>query len=89
MEEPLLSLYLRAVGRTTRIINGKEEAIFIPTVGKHNIYNAMAAILVGLTLGMKLEDIKLGFNRGDNNEVFYYKEKNGKEISRRIGIFAD
>ena len=42
------------------IINGKEEAIFIPTVGKHNIYNAMAAILVGLTLGMKLEDIKLG-----------------------------
>ena len=42
------------------IINGKEEAIFIPTVGKHNIYNAMAAILVGLTLGMELEDIKLG-----------------------------
>ena len=42
------------------IIDGKEEAIFIPTVGKHNIYNAMAAILVGLTLGMKLEDIKLG-----------------------------
>ena len=42
------------------IIGGKEEAIFIPTVGKHNIYNAMAAILVGLTLGMELEDIKLG-----------------------------
>ena len=42
------------------IIDGKEEAIFIPTVGKHNIYNAMAAILVGLTLGMELEDIKLG-----------------------------
>lgn len=42
------------------IINGKEEAIFIPTVGKHNIYNAMAAILVGLILGMELEDIKLG-----------------------------
>ncbi|MBP3906705.1 MAG: UDP-N-acetylmuramoyl-tripeptide--D-alanyl-D-alanine ligase [Peptostreptococcaceae bacterium] len=42
------------------IIDGKEEAIFIPTVGKHNIYNAMAAILVGLILGMELEDIKLG-----------------------------
>ncbi len=42
------------------MINGKVENIFIPTVGKHNIYNAMASILVGLTLNMSLEDIKLG-----------------------------
>ena len=28
-------------------IDGKKEEIFIPTVGEHNIYNAMAAILVG------------------------------------------
>ena len=41
-------------------IDGKEEEIFIPTVGKHNIYNAMASILVGLSLGMNLEDIKTG-----------------------------
>ena len=41
-------------------INGKEEEIFIPTVGKHNIYNAMASILVGLSLGMDLSDIKAG-----------------------------
>ncbi|MGL5717468.1 MAG: UDP-N-acetylmuramoyl-tripeptide--D-alanyl-D-alanine ligase [Paraclostridium sp.] len=42
------------------VIEDKEEKIYIPTVGKHNIYNAMAAILVGLTLNMELEDIKLG-----------------------------
>ena len=42
------------------IVNGKEEEIFIPTVGKHNIYNAMASILVGLSLGMDLSDIKAG-----------------------------
>ena len=36
------------------------DMIFIPTVGKHNIYNAMASILVGLSLGMDLSDIKAG-----------------------------
>ena len=30
-----------------KFIDGKKEEIFIPTVGEHNIYNAMAAILVG------------------------------------------
>lgn len=42
------------------IINGKKEEFFIPTVGKHNIYNAMAAILVGLNLNMTIEEIKDG-----------------------------
>ena len=42
------------------IIDGKEEEIFIPTVGEHNIYNAMSAILVGMRLGISLEDIKQG-----------------------------
>ncbi|WP_250672747.1 UDP-N-acetylmuramoyl-tripeptide--D-alanyl-D-alanine ligase [Paraclostridium ghonii] len=42
------------------MINNKKEYIYIPTVGKHNIYNAMAAILVGLRLGMDLKDIKDG-----------------------------
>ena len=41
-------------------INGKKEEFFIPTVGKHNIYNAMAAILVGLNLNMTIEEIKDG-----------------------------
>jgi len=42
------------------IIDGKEEEIFIPTVGEHNIYNAMSAILVGMSLGFSLEEIKKG-----------------------------
>lgn len=41
-------------------IDGKEEEIFIPTVGEHNIYNAMAAILVGKELNISLDDIKCG-----------------------------
>ena len=41
-------------------IDGKKEEIFIPTVGEHNIYNAMAAILVGRELNISLEDIKCG-----------------------------
>ena len=42
------------------IVDGKKEEFFIPTVGKHNIYNAMAAILVGINLNMTIEEIKEG-----------------------------
>lgn len=41
-------------------INGKKEEIFIPTVGEHSIYNAMAAILVGISLELTIEEIKSG-----------------------------
>ena len=41
-------------------IDGKREEIFIPTVGEHNIYNAMAAILVGIELNISLDYIKSG-----------------------------
>lgn len=44
------------------MINGKKEEIFIPTVGEHNIYNAMSAILVGITLGLNLDEIKTGLS---------------------------
>lgn len=42
------------------IIDGKNEEFYIPTVGEHNIYNAMAAILVGKTLSLTLDEIKEG-----------------------------
>lgn len=42
------------------VIDGNKEEFFIPTVGKHNIYNAMAAILSGLNLNMTLDEIKEG-----------------------------
>ncbi|MGL5507316.1 MAG: UDP-N-acetylmuramoyl-tripeptide--D-alanyl-D-alanine ligase [Paraclostridium sp.] len=59
------------------MIDGKEEDIFIPTVGKHNIYNAMASILVGLTLNMKLEDIKLGLKEFTASKMRLDIFKNG------------
>ncbi|WP_343343608.1 UDP-N-acetylmuramoyl-tripeptide--D-alanyl-D-alanine ligase [Terrisporobacter petrolearius] len=42
------------------VIDGKRDEFFIPTVGKHNIYNAMAAILAGINMNMTLEEIKDG-----------------------------
>ena len=44
----------------TAVIDGNHEEFFIPTVGEHNIYNAMAAILVGINLNMTIEEIKEG-----------------------------
>lgn len=45
------------------VVDGKKEEFFIPTVGKHNIYNAMAAILVGINLNMTIEEIKNGLKK--------------------------
>ncbi|MCK8827137.1 UDP-N-acetylmuramoyl-tripeptide--D-alanyl-D-alanine ligase [Natroniella acetigena] len=36
------------------------EKIFIPTPGKYNVYNALAAISVGIALEFELKDIKIG-----------------------------
>lgn len=41
-------------------INGSEHSFRINVVGLHHIYNAMAAIICGLHLGMTLEDITKG-----------------------------
>lgn len=42
------------------IINDKEESFMVPTIGEHNILNAMSAILVGLELGLTLDEIRNG-----------------------------
>lgn len=46
----------------TCVIDNKEYDFIIPIVGEHNIYNAMAAILVGITLGISIEKIKQGLS---------------------------
>ncbi|MDQ5984103.1 MAG: UDP-N-acetylmuramoyl-tripeptide--D-alanyl-D-alanine ligase [Eubacteriales bacterium SKADARSKE-1] len=38
--------------------NGKQETIKIPVIGKHNVYNALAAIAVGVNLGISIEKLK-------------------------------
>ncbi len=42
------------------VIENEKHFIKVPTVGKHNIYNAMAAILVGKGIGLTIEEIKIG-----------------------------
>ncbi len=42
------------------MLDGKVEEFTIPAIGKHNIYNAMSAVLVGQTLNISLDDIKSG-----------------------------
>lgn len=41
-------------------ISNKVEEFTIPSIAKHNIYNAMAAILVGLHLNLSISEIKEG-----------------------------
>ncbi len=41
-------------------IDGDDVDFEIPTMGEHNVYNAMSAILVGLNLKMSIEEIRLG-----------------------------
>lgn len=43
------------------IMNEKYK-IELPTTGKHNIYNAMAAIAVGIEMGINIESIKKGLS---------------------------
>ena len=38
-------------------------AVSLPTVGIHNVYNALAAIAVGWELGLKADEIKTGLGR--------------------------
>ena len=61
------------------MIDGKKEEFFIPTVGKHNIYNAMAAILVGINLNMTIEEIKKGLKN-------FQCTKNRLDIIKRDNI---
>lgn len=44
----------------TVIIMDKEEEFFIPLPGRHNVINSLAAIAVGLELGLNVEEIRVG-----------------------------
>ncbi|SDC14449.1 UDP-N-acetylmuramoyl-tripeptide--D-alanyl-D-alanine ligase [Melghirimyces thermohalophilus] len=44
-------------------MDGKRGTFFIPTWGKHNIYNALAAIGIARSLGSSLRKIKSGLQR--------------------------
>lgn len=42
------------------IIAGKQHTFFIPTFGKHNVYNALAAIGIASSMGVSISTIKKG-----------------------------
>ena len=46
----------------TCVIDEKDEFFEIPALGEHNILNAMCAILVGLELGLDIDEIKKGLS---------------------------
>lgn len=42
------------------LLNDNMENFFVPLIGIHNVYNALCAIAVGLTMNMEVERIKRG-----------------------------
>ncbi|WP_242967835.1 UDP-N-acetylmuramoyl-tripeptide--D-alanyl-D-alanine ligase [Tepidibacter mesophilus] len=51
------------------IVHNQKEEFFIPARGKHNIYNAMAAILTGIELGLSIDEIKKGLLNFKNGKM--------------------
>ncbi len=51
------------------IVHNQKEEFFIPARGKHNIYNAMAAILTGIELGLSMDQIKKGLLNFKNGKM--------------------
>lgn len=43
-----------------------KERIIIPTIGEHNVYNAMVAIAIGVCLGINIYDLKKGLLKFEN-----------------------
>lgn len=52
----------------------------IPTVGKHNVYNALAAIAVGVGLGMNFENISAGLSNFNASPMRLHIETIGEYV---------
>lgn len=51
------------------IVHNQKEEFFIPARGKHNIYNAMAAIVTGIEMGLDVNQIKKGLLNFKNGKM--------------------
>lgn len=63
MECDVRASAVRAAAFETHFIcrfGGREADFTLPIVGKHNVYNALAAIAVGTELGLTLEEMRAG-----------------------------
>lgn len=50
-------------------LNGNEERFSIPSKGMHNVYNAMAAMAVGIECGLSLDEIRRGLLQFENEKM--------------------
>ncbi|MBC8016426.1 MAG: UDP-N-acetylmuramoyl-tripeptide--D-alanyl-D-alanine ligase [Sporomusaceae bacterium] len=57
-----------------------EFSIHVPTIGKHNIYNALAAIAAGLEVGLTAEDISCGLRTFNASPMRLHVEAMGDYI---------
>ena len=57
-----------------------EFSAYIPTVGKHNVYNALAAISVGLELGLSFDNICSGLSNFNASPMRLHIEEMGDYI---------
>ena len=48
------------------LFNENCQKFEIPTLGEHHVYNALAAIAIGLSMGMNVEEIQEGLSRFEN-----------------------
>lgn len=48
------------------VFNGQKEHIKIPAIGIHNVYNALAALAIGTTLGIDILSLKAGMSNYKN-----------------------
>lgn len=65
-EDPGFDIYARRItpvdggNRFAAVFREREAEFFVPLPGRHNVINSLAAIAVGLELGMEVEEIRTG-----------------------------
>ncbi|MFZ5631876.1 MAG: UDP-N-acetylmuramoyl-tripeptide--D-alanyl-D-alanine ligase [Bacillota bacterium] len=86
-EDPGLDVCARNIApeaggnRFTAVFGGREAEFFIPLPGRHNVINGLAAIAVGLEMGLEVEDIRDGLAKAGLSALrLEISELNGVKI---------
>ena len=70
---------IQGMNFTCRTAQG-DFSVHMPTFGKHNVYNALAAIAVGLEVGLKAEEISFGLSTFNASPMRLHIEMMGDYI---------
>ena len=74
---------IRTEGLATSLVCccfGKEFPVVLPAIGRHNVYNALAAIAAGWELGLTIEEIQAGLLAFQPSSMRQHIEKIGEYI---------